>query len=584
MKLLNLTVALLGFLPYLSAAIPVADPEADLEMHLEKRKRRAQTCKIVNVDKGHTVNCRYEPTMEAGDIFGFPGGEKFTFSCYKKGDCVHGVCTWDQVTYLKTTCYVNGYYTDNHCTSRRSDRLGLLDPGRERKRDGKAADKDGRSHFPLYSSHFNPGSQMMKFQFVENGTTDPATRKLIRSHVMKGKNVGKVRARPTQKRGSTIESTTGGDKLFYQFESIGSDKVYPGEFCVPSNLTRSAIFQNLVSDEAFFYGMLAMAEICGDSLIGRTDTSPRALIHLSHTYRCIGRNLENGSLPSDSTIAAVMFMAVYDDLTGQPERSKIHVEALYRMVELRGGLDQLKANRLILQKVCRVDIRYAIFAGVHPRFARDEFPHKVVHRICSQSTYGENAFSLPNGVHVYDPYLRNILIDFMRASRCMNGETAIAGLDPCQYNDVVISVCYRLLCRYPLAGNGPESDNDEAYYLGILGLVIPLLFRRFRFQPVHYDLLMVKLRGTIEKATCNYNKQIEETTLLWLLFASGISILDPAHWIWLIPRIKSLLATLKLDSWENAREEIKQLPWINAAHDKLGEDLWQAVAKTGPSE
>jgi hypothetical protein len=40
----------------------------------------------------------------------------------------------------------------------------------------------------------------MSFQFVENGKIDGAARKLIRSHVMKGKNVGKVRA-PRRRKG-----------------------------------------------------------------------------------------------------------------------------------------------------------------------------------------------------------------------------------------------------------------------------------------------------------------------------------------------------------------------------------------------
>jgi hypothetical protein len=39
----------------------------------------------------------------------------------------------------------------------------------------------------------------MSFQFVENGKIDGAARKLIRSHVMKGKNVGKIRPRRTPK-------------------------------------------------------------------------------------------------------------------------------------------------------------------------------------------------------------------------------------------------------------------------------------------------------------------------------------------------------------------------------------------------
>ena len=39
----------------------------------------------------------------------------------------------------------------------------------------------------------------MSFQFVENGKVDGATRKLIRSHVMKGKNAGRTHQRRKQK-------------------------------------------------------------------------------------------------------------------------------------------------------------------------------------------------------------------------------------------------------------------------------------------------------------------------------------------------------------------------------------------------
>lgn len=41
-------------------------------------------------------------------------------------------------------------------------------------------------------------SSSMAFQFVENGNRDLAIRKLIRSHVMKGKNSGKTRLRSTR--------------------------------------------------------------------------------------------------------------------------------------------------------------------------------------------------------------------------------------------------------------------------------------------------------------------------------------------------------------------------------------------------
>ncbi|EDN10955.1 predicted protein [Histoplasma mississippiense (nom. inval.)] len=132
MDFFSLFVTLLWYLPFLSTAVPVAEPVAEPEMHLEKRKS-AQTCKIVNLNKGQYVNCRYGATTKAGNIFAFSRGDKLIFSCKKKGQCVKGnwggneakeqrkeaknCSTWDRVTLYGTTCYVNGYFTDNNCSS-----------------------------------------------------------------------------------------------------------------------------------------------------------------------------------------------------------------------------------------------------------------------------------------------------------------------------------------------------------------------------------------------------------------------------------------------------------------------------------
>jgi hypothetical protein len=95
-----------------------------------------------------------------------------------------------------------------------------------------------------------------------------------------------------------------------------------------------------------------MSEVCKDSFIGKQDTSPRALRYLSSTYRSIAQNIENGGVPSDSTIAAVMSMALHEDFRRQPSRSRVHIDALQRLIELRGGVKALEAV-VLLQKVCR---------------------------------------------------------------------------------------------------------------------------------------------------------------------------------------------------------------------------------------
>ena len=96
----------------------------------------------------------------------------------------------------------------------------------------------------------------MAFEFVENDKIDARSRKLIRSHVMKGKNVGKTRRRPavTKEPDTTVlESNT--DDVLVCSSSDDSDSPSTiarplgddvGYFTFPAKLdlaTRNIIYQ-----------------------------------------------------------------------------------------------------------------------------------------------------------------------------------------------------------------------------------------------------------------------------------------------------------------------------------------------------
>jgi Fungal specific transcription factor domain len=102
-----------------------------------------------------------------------------------------------------------------------------------------------------------------------------------------------------------------------------------------------------------FHCIMAMAAGL-DSVMGMHKNPMELLKHLGNTYRCINRNLQqkDGKL-SDSTIAAVMSMAIHEELLGEPKRTRIHVDALARMVDMRGGIQEFEWNRMLLQKICR---------------------------------------------------------------------------------------------------------------------------------------------------------------------------------------------------------------------------------------
>ena len=48
-----------------------------------------------------------------------------------------------------------------------------------------------------------------------------------------------------------------------------------------------------------------------------------------------------------------MSMAVHGQLFGRYEKSKVHLDALERMVELRGGLEHFEGTLALLHKLCR---------------------------------------------------------------------------------------------------------------------------------------------------------------------------------------------------------------------------------------
>jgi hypothetical protein len=199
----------------------------------------------------------------------------------------------------------------------------------------------------------------------------------------------------------------------------------------------------------------------------------------------------------------------------------------------------------------------------------------LIHSLLSFSN-NPNDISIPgDGTKSHDTALYRVVQDMMNFSALLNSDHTCFKFEPFAYQDILISGCYRLLNRYPLAGDRPETSNDNALYLGLLALVTTMLFQHGRALRLTYDLLAEKLRGAIRDTSTN--GPMEETTLLWLLFIGGISVFGPNDRSWLLLQIKKCLFALKISSWEAALDTIKSLPWIDAIHENRGQELWQSV-------
>lgn len=103
-----------------------------------------------------------------------------------------------------------------------------------------------------------------------------------------------------------------------------------------------------------FHCMLAISASSPKHPNETSQTSAAALVHLSKSYSLINARISGPDPVSNSTIAAVTSLIIYQRLQDQRSTGLIHFDGLCRMIELRGGMAELsKDNRSLAQKPFR---------------------------------------------------------------------------------------------------------------------------------------------------------------------------------------------------------------------------------------
>jgi hypothetical protein len=84
----------------------------------------------------------------------------------------------------------------------------------------------------------------------------------------------------------------------------------------------------------------------------------RTLLHFLKTLRLLRERFahdDDQTKLSNTTVAAVMAIAGHAHWTGDSTSAKHHMEGLYRMVSLRGGVATLRDNPKLLIEILRYD-------------------------------------------------------------------------------------------------------------------------------------------------------------------------------------------------------------------------------------
>ncbi|KFY07907.1 hypothetical protein V492_06714 [Pseudogymnoascus sp. VKM F-4246] len=453
------------------------------------------------------------------------------------------------------------------------------------------------------------------FQFVDGANIDNVARKSIRSHVMKGKNARRIvhrqsrlslttswlpsghkaaqRTQASRKDGDSIgmairvsrnlgspfltlrfpiELTPHSTQVFDQFFTHIVERLYPVHFGFSLDEAKMHWLGIVLSDEGATHCSIALMEACNGLFLGGNLNSSETLHHVSQTFVIIRKRLETDEALSDTTIGMVLMLILQEQVRNEDRAAEVHYEGLRKMVELRGGLGQLEQNPLLLLKICKVDIRYALQSGQPMLFFRDSF--STVQTTLESKGFARNrALDIPpTQCEQLNPYLRDILLDTLDATAVLNDFVGDGHLGLVTFQEILVSICSRLIHFRPLKSDKPLSPVEAAYHTGLIIFIIILFLQHDSRRIMDYNHVTARLKEALDSV-----HELGDGLAIWLMCLGGIWLGDEPDRLWISSMIGRFTCKTGIDSWPEVHQRVSKLPWVNAVHEVRGRLAWTSA-------
>ncbi|KAI9146863.1 hypothetical protein HJFPF1_13431 [Paramyrothecium foliicola] len=276
-----------------------------------------------------------------------------------------------------------------------------------------------------------------------------------------------------------------------------------------------------------------------------------------------------------STIFTIAFLATVAGSTGEVDAFKAHLSGLHKTIKLRGGFRSLDPWPKLQEKIESLDMVLALSLGSDPYFListsaeRDTSPGDPPADSDTASSAGS-----PNGASSFfqrlDPRLRAIFYDLKDMNALLNQHFNNAKkVDFKVYSPSWKSISTRLLHLERKL----DKPLDMCICLGMLCFFLSLFKMPTKLPTYRYinDRLREANKGIRD------SKQLPPPAILkWLVIMSAMSVVDPMepwlHEAW-TAAVKSGV------SWEDVHKQVKEVLWIDKAHDNLGKAAYAVLSR-----
>ncbi|KAI1074918.1 hypothetical protein F5B20DRAFT_573754 [Whalleya microplaca] len=415
---------------------------------------------------------------------------------------------------------------------------------------------------------------------VSRSLLDQATRKLIRSHVMRGKKHKRrgvsgfaptnLVQRPQVKLQEAVDMYTSlqpgriGTELYFvdfpreiepsvilnmaQVSAVAMRIIFPllmeigfhpddNAWLYPTGRDASSLHVNAFAIQSFIDRVLRrqLEDI----------VNPVATLHHQKGLKLLRERLhgdDDDAKISDDTISAVLKLASAAQFDGEVETARKHMQGLRKMTELRGGLDVFQYNPKLLVE---------IWSFSHSMLSQEEMkPVQDLDGDLAEAWFITRKFCLLTNLGTQTKML----------------------MRPATIYGTMTAVMYRLLHMGFAAGS-----LDETLRLGLLAFThhIFLQWQDMRL-PCHHQFRHI-YRNHLQV------HPLEDTVppqlLMWLLMIGAVSVFGISEEPWLGDYLQRHFERCRVNTWKDLQAILKSFMWIPLLDGKHGEEVYNSLVQ-----
>lgn len=217
----------------------------------------------------------------------------------------------------------------------------------------------------------------------------------------------------------------------------------------------------------------------------------------------------------------------------------------------------------------RTDVIFTLQFGGPSAFFRDRMPD--VRDSIFRMGPGGDPTAPPIPHEGLDPRLHGVLVDALYISSIFNGHSRHHRVSLIVYQEMVLSMFYRLLHFRPLEGPRQGSDLDAAYHTGLVVFTMTIFLQCQRQRCIDSRLSFQCLRDTLETAIIERERELA----LWVVVVGGVWMWNHPGGEWLAPKLSMASEALGIETWDDACTVLKKFPWLDCIHDEPGRQVWE---------